>query len=219
MWESLSPIWQACLEEAWSASCAGSVPIGAVVAGPQGQIISRNRNRISDRQGEPGLLYGGPLAHAEINALARLKIPPAELHGCHLYTTCEPCPLCLGAFYLSGVYHLHYALRDAYGGSANLLGSTPYLRLKPVQVYRPEHPVLETLLLALLAEYELRYNGDLCQKYLVAWQKDIPQGVRLGTILFRSGELQEMRIRGVSTGEVFERMECSYQQILAEEGE
>ena len=45
MWDSLAPVWQACLEEAWLAYCAGSVPIGAAVADAHGQVIVASNNR------------------------------------------------------------------------------------------------------------------------------------------------------------------------------
>ena len=92
MWESLSSAWQA--------YCAGTVPIGAVVTDASGQILSRGRNRIFEMQGEDSYLYGQTLAHAEINALITLDVGRAERHGCILYTTVEPCPLCMGAFFI-----------------------------------------------------------------------------------------------------------------------
>jgi len=45
-WDRLSLPWQACLEEAWSAYCASTIPIGAVVVDADGRILSRGRNRI-----------------------------------------------------------------------------------------------------------------------------------------------------------------------------
>ena len=56
VWESLSEPWRACVELAWEAYRAGSLPIGAVVADAQGNVLSRGRNRIYERSGEDGNL-------------------------------------------------------------------------------------------------------------------------------------------------------------------
>lgn len=193
MLESLSPAWQACFEQAWQAYCAGTVPIGAVVTDVNGQILSRGRNRIFDEQGEGGYLYGQTLAHAEINALITLDVGRAERHRCILYTTVEPCPLCMGAFYMSSVRELHYAARDPRGGSTNLLGTTPYLSLKPVKVFGPENAGFEVLNMALNTEYFLHKWGDDAETALADWEPVVPQGVALGRKLHRSGELRRMK--------------------------
>ena len=124
LWEGLAAPWQVCLEEAWMADCAGSVPIGAVVTDAQGNIIGRGRNRIMDQtastahpsQAGPrpsGLVFNHDLAHAELNALLSLHYShDTDTHEWTLYTTMEPCPLCLGAFYIAGLRQLYYAARD-----------------------------------------------------------------------------------------------------------
>ena len=125
IWDLLSDPWQACMEEAWAAYCAGSVPIGAAVTDAGGRIVSRGRNRIGEDCGEADCFYDHPLAHAEMNALLafdyREHDPP---HACILYATTEPCPLCFGAFYMSGVRVLRYASRDprTFPGSPHMNG-------------------------------------------------------------------------------------------------
>jgi tRNA(Arg) A34 adenosine deaminase TadA len=74
------------------------VPIGAVVTDANGRILSRGRNRINERDVESEYLHGQTLAHAEINALIALGVHGDKRHELALYTTVEPCPLCLGAF-------------------------------------------------------------------------------------------------------------------------
>jgi guanine deaminase len=75
-------------------------PFGAVVA-KDGDIIAEGANRVT--------LTNDPTAHAEVLAIreACRKLGMFELKGCELYTSCEPCPMCLGAIYwtrLSQVY-------------------------------------------------------------------------------------------------------------------
>ena len=54
-----------------------------------------------------------------------------------LYATLEPCPLCFSALYMSDVRKLVFAAADRYGGSTNLLGATPYLSRKPIEISGP----------------------------------------------------------------------------------
>jgi len=67
-------------------------PFGAVIVKDQ-RIIARGYNRV--------LLDRDPTAHAEIVAIraACNHLHDFQLHDCDLYTTCEPCPMCMGAIY------------------------------------------------------------------------------------------------------------------------
>lgn len=78
----------------------GGGPFGAVVV-RDGGIIAEGANRVT--------LTNDPTAHAEVLAirLACRELGRFELKSCELYTSCEPCPMCLGAIYwtrLSRVY-------------------------------------------------------------------------------------------------------------------
>jgi len=138
------------------AYCSGSAPIGAVVTDATGHIIARGRNRIYDAVGAGGYLHGHDLAHAEVNALVTVDYRGLDRQACALYTTTEPCPLCVGAFYMSGLRELHYASCEAWAGSVNMLGTTPYLQRKSIRLFGPEDPELEALIVALHVEFTYR---------------------------------------------------------------
>ena len=75
-------------------------PFGAVVA-RNGEIVATGVNRVT--------ADNDPTAHAEVNAIreACKALGTFQLPGCVLYTSCEPCPMCLGAIYwvrLDSVY-------------------------------------------------------------------------------------------------------------------
>ncbi len=80
---------------------SGGGPFGAVVV-KDGEIISKASNSVT--------LTSDPTAHAEVNAIreACKKLGAFSLSGCDLYTSCEPCPMCLGAAYWAGVKHIYY---------------------------------------------------------------------------------------------------------------
>lgn len=194
IWETLSLPWRACVEEAWAAFCAGSFPIGAVVTDANDTILSRGRNRINESKGEGGLA-GDPLAHAELNALLALGngAEPARRHTYILYTTTEPCPLCLGAWYMSSVRTLRFAAREPWAGSTNALHKTPYLSRKPVRVFGPEHADLETILVALHVAFTLGTTWDKTPAFLDAWQSLLPRGVALGRHVAAGGLLRRLQ--------------------------
>ncbi|NOT03841.1 MAG: nucleoside deaminase [Anaerolineales bacterium] len=206
MWENLSLQWQAALEMAWEAYCAGTIPIGAVVADANGNIVSRGRNRIMDISAPDGQVYNDMLAHAEINALLALNLDQENRHDSALYTTMEPCPLCMGAFYMSSVRTLHFAARDPWAGSTNLLGTTPYLSRKSIKVFEPFDAVLEDILVALFTEYELHNRGEefLSHRFFDITRAVLPNAVEKGIVLHRSGGLRKKQKAGLPANQVFD---------------
>jgi guanine deaminase len=67
-------------------------PFGAVIV-KDGQIIARGFNNVTSSN--------DPTAHAEVDAIRKAcqALGTFQLTGCELYTSCEPCPMCLGAIY------------------------------------------------------------------------------------------------------------------------
>lgn len=203
IWKTLSPPWQRCLEEAWTAYCAGSIPIGAAITDSNGLILSSGRNRIFESTAEAGHLHGHRLAHAEMNALVTLDwgpVDPSSWMGsrvdprsCVLYTTTEPCPLCFGALYVSGIPELRYASRDPFGGATDLLGTTPYLSRKRIIIAGPECACLEAIVMALHVEFSLHREGVPARRLVNTWEQVAPEGVELGRRLAESGDLRRMR--------------------------
>lgn len=194
MWVDLAAPWQACLEEAWSAYCAGSKPIGAVVVDKDGEIISRGRNHLRDDAANAGEVYRNELAHAELNALVKIShLSKNTLHQSILYTILQPCPLCFGALYMSGVRELRFAARDAYAGSDNLLGKTPYLSVKPIRVTAPQDAELEEMVIAFFAADTLSESSVRPDVVVEAERRIRPQAVDFGEYLFQEKWLPRMR--------------------------
>lgn len=86
----------------------GGGPFGAVIV-RNGKIIARASNSVT--------LLNDPTAHAEVNAIrsACELLGTFDLAGAEIYTSCEPCPMCLGAIYWAGLDRIYYAntKRDA----------------------------------------------------------------------------------------------------------
>jgi tRNA(adenine34) deaminase len=192
VWDYLPEHWRACVELAWESYRAGSLPIGAVVADAQGNILSRGRNRIHERSGGDGYLFGHKLAHAEINALVTMDYGRSD--PCVLYTTTEPCPLCVGAARMADVRELHYAAREPWGGSAAMFETVPYLKRGNVRVVGPEDERLEEILVALQVECFLRLKPGVLDRFLGTYEAVMTDAVRAGRSLHRSGTLREMSV-------------------------
>jgi tRNA(Arg) A34 adenosine deaminase TadA len=79
----------------------GGGPFGAVIV-KEGQIIATGANRVTDEN--------DPTAHAEVKAIreACKKLKTFDLSGCTIYTSCEPCPMCLGAIYWAHINKVYY---------------------------------------------------------------------------------------------------------------
>lgn len=78
--------------------------------GPFGAIIIRNKKIIA-RGWKQVTSTNNPTAHAEITAIreACAKLKTFELNDCEIYTSCEPCPMCLSATYWARLPKIHYA--------------------------------------------------------------------------------------------------------------
>jgi tRNA(adenine34) deaminase len=108
------------LREAEAAGQAGELPIGAVVV-IDGEIVSRGRSRQQERRAQ--------LAHAELEALLAGGEAVFTRHDeAVLFTTVEPCPLCLGAAVMADVPHIVFAAHDAKTALPNSVRELPYLR-------------------------------------------------------------------------------------------
>src|SRR5574340_1457733 len=183
-WSDPQTPWQMCFEEAWAAYCSGSLPIGSAVFDRDNNLLARGRNHIFDDHVPAGQISMNQLAHAEMNALLQVGRRKHDVHSCSIYTSVEPCPLCMGAIYMSGVRTIYFGARDAYAGSTNLLGATSYLSRKEIRVGGPASPELETIFLGLLVTAELRRKEltgwELYEAVTDAWQAVCPAGVAFG---------------------------------------
>ncbi|HIR84974.1 MAG TPA: nucleoside deaminase [Candidatus Galloscillospira excrementavium] len=89
----------------------GDVPVGCVIAGPDGRIVGRGRNRREER--------GDATAHAEVEAIrdACAHLGSWRLAGCTLYVTLEPCPMCAGAIINARLSAVRYGAKDEKAGA------------------------------------------------------------------------------------------------------
>ncbi len=80
----------------------GGGPFGAVIV-KDGEIVAEGFNQVT--------VLNDPTAHAEVTAIRNASkiMGGFDLSGCVIYTSCEPCPMCLGAIYWAHLDEIYYA--------------------------------------------------------------------------------------------------------------
>jgi len=80
----------------------GGGPFGAVIV-KDGKIVAGSSNSVT--------IDNDPTAHAEVNCIRKAckALETFDLSGCDIYTSCEPCPMCLGAIYWANIRTIYYA--------------------------------------------------------------------------------------------------------------
>lgn len=193
MWKNLSKPWIVCLDEAWQAYCAGSLPIGAVIVGQDGEILTRGRNRIYQSDDLPFGAKNHEIMHAELQCTLALDQSSIPRRTAELYTSMEPCPMCLSTWYMSGMAALHYAARDPFAGSTDLLQTTWYMQRKGKKTFGPADPWLENILIGLLVETEIRIRGFLPSPVKDRWESVLPIGIKFGEQMASDSQLAKLR--------------------------
>ena len=107
----------------------GGGPFAAVIV-KDGRIVAEGVNRVTTTN--------DPTAHAEVVAIreACRKLGVFQLSDCDLYTTCEPCPMCLGAIYWARASRVFYAAAAGDAAAAGFDDAFIYDELKKPQVSR-----------------------------------------------------------------------------------
>lgn len=116
---------------------SGGGPFGAVIA-RDGQIVAEGSNSVT--------LDHDPTAHAEVSTIRRAcrKLGTFDLSGCEIYTSCEPCPMCLGAIYWAHLDRIYYACDRKDAAQAGFDDDFIYeeIGLKNEQRQKPIQPLL-----------------------------------------------------------------------------
>jgi guanine deaminase len=98
-------------------------PFGAIVV-KDGRVIATGTNLVTSAN--------DPTAHAEVNAIreACRALGAFQLTGCEIYTSCEPCPMCLGAIYWARPDRVYFAATASDAAKAGFDDSFIYEELK-----------------------------------------------------------------------------------------
>ena len=183
-WSDVPEGWRTCFELAWQSYLEGSTPIAAVIVDSLNNVVATGKSAVKAELSEVVVSHN-EIAHAEVNALLSLdnRIHDKDKASAYtLYVNIEPCPLCMGAIYMSDLNKLEYAAKDRYGGSTNLLGTTPYLSRKQTEVRGP-HEGLELLSIFIVVYCDVLRGIALPHVVHDEFAKDYPNVVGLAQSL------------------------------------
>ena len=99
-------------------------PFGAVIVDKNGEIIAKGNNKV--------LKNNDPTAHADVTVIreACKKLGAYDLSGYILYTSCEPCPMCLSAIIWANIKEVYYACTKKDAADIGFRDDTIYEYLK-----------------------------------------------------------------------------------------
>jgi len=125
----------------------GGGPFGCVIVKDE-KIVSEGSNKVTSTN--------DPTAHGEIVAIreACKKINNFNLNGCELYSTCEPCPMCLSAIYWSRIDKIYYANTRKDAQKIDFDDSLIYLELQK-NIDKRKIPMIQMMRNEALKAFEL----------------------------------------------------------------
>ena len=125
----------------------GGGPFGSVIV-KDNKIIAEGSNKVT--------LSNDPTAHGEIVAIreACKKINNFNLNGCELYSTCEPCPMCLSAIYWARIDNIYYANTRKDAQKIDFDDSLIYLELQK-NINERKIPMIQMMRSEALKAFEL----------------------------------------------------------------
>lgn len=199
MWKDLSPQWQKAYEQAWLSFRNGSIPIGAIITDSLGNVIIEGRNEWWENR-----YPNKRTAHAEMYCVRNLDIERCpDLKEYHLYTTMEPCPMCMGTIVMGGIRKLHVAAKDKYCGALHYLNYDPWMKGKNIEVHL-EAGELELVQLAWQGYHELRRYDGVISKVLKKFQEDCPKAIDISIKMYEERYLDRCVEDGMTCAEVYD---------------
>ena len=199
MWRDLSYQWQTVFEEAWKAFGFGSTPIGAAIFDKEDQLILSDRNRSHEAD-----TINKEISHAEANALRRMNTDKTDSRSAVLFTSMEPCPMCMGMILMGHIKTVRYAAFDDYCGMVHLTKQDPYYIGKKVTCIH-EGGEGELFQLTIQSYYELRHlERGASGKVLSRFYETNSTAVENAKKLYSGKILDTLSQNGAPCGEAFD---------------
>lgn len=199
MWKDLTREWQLTFELTWEAFKNGSIPIGAMITDAEGTVLIAGRNEMGENK-----IPNYRTAHAETFCVRNLDIKKyPNFKDYHLYTTMEPCPMCMGVIIMGGIRKIHVAAKDRYCGALHYLDYDPYMQSKQVKVWLEDGEMGSVQIVQQAYHEHRRYAGEDS----VVFKKiaeDYPREVALGRELFQDRFLDKCAEKDLAYGEVYD---------------
>ena len=212
MFQKLSKPWQDVVKLMWQAHKEESIPIGSVITDENNQVLASGRNQIFKRD-ERYPLSGTSLAHAEMNALMHLRRDGhPNIKQYTLYTSMEPCPMCIGASVISKIRNIHFGARDFYGGASALVELHHYLKSKDVKIHY-EAGNIEVFQLVLQTNFEMQRQYQRYEALLASIARANPDAIQIGKALAQEKFFDKAQAKKMPIEDLYNHVIEYYEQF------
>lgn len=199
MWNELSMEWKTVFTEAWISFKKGSIPIGAAIFDEKGRLLVKDYNRRAESD-----ILNRHISHAEANALRDLDTSAYNPKTVVLYTTMEPCPMCMGTAVMSNIRHLRYAAHDPYCGCAHLKDDEPYIKNHNLD-YTHIGGDVEFVQIVVQSYHELKCIANGCDGYVLSkFAEYNPKAVQVAEELYQDFVLDKLAQDDVDYSSVYD---------------
>lgn len=209
MWEDLSKPWQRAFELAWESFKNDDVPVGAVITDSEGEIIAEGRNIMLDKKSSDPLA-GTFMGHAGMIAMMQLKVDEhPDIRSYALYTTMEPCPMCLGTMLMMHIQDVRFAARDRFSGASGLKGKNKYTKKKRM-IIEGGYKELESFQLMMHSSFEYRRERSRMEDMLDTWKEADTKAIEVGKQLFDEDYFTEAISDDKDIGTIYDEIISKY---------
>ena len=185
-YNELESPWKTVFDLAWRSFSEGNLPIGAVIVDDSGRVLSTGRNHYITSKYFPNC----KVDHAETGCIQQLDIVKyPDLGSYTLYTSMEPCPMCIGTIIMSNLKRVKVAAHDPWAGAADICLRNTYAAKKSV-VVEFAGDFLANIQIALQGCVELRNSGANGEVYK-SFMEMYPLGVSAAYKLFSEKLLEK----------------------------
>ncbi|MCL2355960.1 MAG: nucleoside deaminase [Defluviitaleaceae bacterium] len=205
---NLEKPWQLALETAWECHLEDFYPIAAVITDNNGEVISIGR-----RRGEKGLIRNTAMAHAEMDALLQLRYEDhPSIRKYTIYTTLEPCPMCMGSIVMSNLRNVCIAAKDPYAGATHLCEKDPYIAGKNMNVTFADEIIGQVYNVFLFWRELVTYGNDL-RPNTIHTAKVFPREFAAAKEIFAGDAMADFVRKKVSFCEVYEYIKGGFKNV------
>lgn len=191
--------WQKVFELGWKSFCEGNLPIGAIIVDDDGNVLSVGRNNYVSSKRFPNC----KVDHAETECIQQLDINKyPDLKSYTLYTSMEPCPMCIGTIIMSNLKRVRVAAHDSWAGASDICIKNQYAQKKSVEIEFADD-FMANIQIAMQGCVELRNNGTDSEVYK-SFMEMYPVGASGAYTLFSKKLLDELVESGASAEKAFD---------------
>ena len=191
--------WQKVFELGWESYKDGNLPIGAIIVDNDGNLLSCGRNRYIASKRFPNC----KVDHAETECIQELDIEKyPDLKNYTLYTSMEPCPMCIGTIIMSNLKKVKVAAHDSWAGASDICIKNSYAQKKCVEVEFADD-FLANVQIALQGSVELRITGTDSEVYK-SFMEMYPLGASAAYKIYSEKLLGEVSL--LNAGDAFDRV-------------